>query len=49
MTWTYTPTPDADGFDSAVTNIRIRFSGAMNASGVDGNPWASVRFRVGVR
>jgi uncharacterized repeat protein (TIGR01451 family) len=31
-TWTYTPAPDASGFDSAVTNIRIRPKGTMAAS-----------------
>lgn len=31
-TWTYTPVPDGSGFDSAVTNIRIRPKGTMAAN-----------------
>ncbi len=31
-TWTYTPVPDGTGFDSAVTNFRIRPKGTMAAS-----------------
>lgn len=30
--WSYTPTPDASGFDAAVTNIRIRPKGTMAAN-----------------
>jgi hypothetical protein len=29
--WTYTPVPDAAGFDAAVTNVRMRPTGAMAA------------------
>ncbi len=29
--WTYTPVPDAAGFDAAVTNVRLRPSGIMAA------------------
>jgi hypothetical protein len=47
--YAYTPVPDADGFDGAVTHLRITFSGAMNGTGMSGNPWANVRFRVAVR
>lgn len=32
-TWTYTPTPDADGCDSAITNFRVRPSGVFLAGG----------------
>jgi uncharacterized repeat protein (TIGR01451 family) len=31
-TWTYTPVPDGSGFDSTVTNIRIRPKGTMAAN-----------------
>lgn len=44
-TWTYTPVPDANGFDAAVTNIRIRPQGVMAAAGT-GNPSFSLTFRV---
>jgi len=49
VSYTYTPIPDADGFDGTVTHLRVTFSGSMNAAGMSGNPWASVRFRVAVR
>ena len=39
-TWTYVPTPDADGFDAAVTDIRFTpTAGPMNASGGGGDPY----------
>lgn len=44
-TWTYTPVPDADGFDPAIRHIRFRPSGPFNATG-GGNPWAEFSFRV---
>jgi len=48
VTYSYMPSPDANGFDGLVTHVRIGFTGAMNvASG--GNPWAQVRFRVAVK
>ena len=31
-TWTYTPSPDADGCDAAITDFRLRPSGAFAAS-----------------
>jgi uncharacterized repeat protein (TIGR01451 family) len=40
-TWTYTPVPDADGYDAAVTNIRVQLSGNQTA----GSNF-SLRFRV---
>lgn len=39
--WTYVPTPDANGVDSAVTNIRINPKGSMAASST-----FTVRFRT---
>lgn len=48
LTWTYVPVPDANGFDGAVTHIRLRPAGAMNAAGV-GNPWADFTFRARVK
>jgi uncharacterized repeat protein (TIGR01451 family) len=46
--YTYTPVPDASGFDSAVTGIRIASTGTMNAA-ASGNPSFTVRFRVRVK
>lgn len=44
-TWTYTPTPDADGFDASVTHIRLKPSGSMNPdTGTD--PYFELRFRA---
>lgn len=44
LTWTYTPTPNANGVDSAVTNVRLRPQGTMAA-----NTTASFRIRYRVR
>jgi len=41
--------PDADGFDGTVTHLRVTFSGVMNATGITGHPYVTVRFRVAVR
>jgi len=46
--FTYTPTPDGQGFDASVTGIRIVPAGIMAAAGA-GNPSFTVRFRVRVR
>jgi len=43
--WTYTPLPDANGFDPAVRAVRITPAGTMNAAGL-GNPTFTVQFRV---
>jgi uncharacterized repeat protein (TIGR01451 family) len=43
--WTYTPVPDANGFDAAVRAVRIAPSGVMNAAS-GGNPAFTVQFRV---
>jgi uncharacterized repeat protein (TIGR01451 family) len=43
--WTYTPVPDADGFDPAVRAVRIAPTGVMNAAGA-GNPSFTIQFRV---
>lgn len=44
-TWTYVPTPDVNGFDPAVTHIRLRPQGPMNAAG-GGDPYFEVVFRM---
>lgn len=47
-TWTYTPVPDANGFDAAVTNVRMRPQGSMNAA-AGGNPYIEFLFRVRIK
>jgi hypothetical protein len=47
-TWTYVPTPDGNGYDAAVTHIRLRPQGAMNEAG-GGNPSADLIFRMRVK
>lgn len=47
-TWTYTPVANANGCDPAVTHIRVRPQGTMAGSGVPGNPYFEIRFRVRV-
>jgi hypothetical protein len=44
--YTYTPAPDANGYDATVTNIRINPQGTFAASG--GSPSFQVNFRVKV-
>jgi uncharacterized repeat protein (TIGR01451 family) len=45
--YTYTPVPDATGFDANVKGIRIAPTGTMNGTG-GGNPSFTVQFRVRV-
>jgi hypothetical protein len=47
-TWTYVPTPDGNGYDAAVTHIRLRPQGAMNEA-AGGNPSAELIFRMRVK
>jgi uncharacterized repeat protein (TIGR01451 family) len=46
--YSYTPVPDADGYDPNVTGLRIAPTGTMNAAGGAGNPSFTIRFRVRV-
>lgn len=46
--WFYTPSPDANGFDPLVREIRIAPAGAMNAAG-SGNPSFTLQFRVRIQ
>lgn len=46
--YTYTPVPDADGFDSSVTGIRISPAGSMNATGGGAPPSFSIEYDVRV-
>lgn len=48
-TWSYTPAPDADGYDTNVTNIRINPKGVMNASNGTDHPTFILRFSVRVQ
>jgi uncharacterized repeat protein (TIGR01451 family) len=47
--WSYTPVPDADGYDANVTDIRVNPKGAMNASDGTNDPTFTLRFRVRVQ
>ena len=46
--WTYTPVPDAQGFDPLVRAVRIRPTGLMNAAAGGNNPSFSIQFRARV-
>ncbi len=46
--YTYTPVPDAAGFDANVTGIRIAPGGTMSATG-SGNPSFTLGFRVRIK
>lgn len=45
-TWNYVPTPDADGFDPLVTNIRVNPKGALPGATGGNNPSFQVIFRT---
>ena len=47
-TWTYTPVPDADGYDANVTNIRINLKGVRSSDGTN-HPTFTLRFSVRVQ
>lgn len=46
--FSYTPQPDANGFDPRIRAVRIRPSGAMSAAGT-GNPSFTLQFRIRIR
>jgi parallel beta-helix repeat protein len=48
-TYTYTPAPDADGYDPAVTHLRVTPAGALAASDGTDHPGFTLQFRVKVR
>lgn len=48
-TWNYTPSPDADGYDANVTNIRVTPAGSLAASDGITNPGFTLRFQVRVK
>lgn len=47
--WSYTPVPDADGYDANVTNIRVNPKGVMRASNGTDHPTFTLRFQVRVQ
>jgi uncharacterized repeat protein (TIGR01451 family) len=47
--YAYTPSPDVDGYDSAVTNIRVNPKGPFNGDTGSGSPDFQIRFKVRVR
>jgi len=48
VTFTYTPVPDADGFDSNVTHLMVTPKGTMPGASAAGNPSFELKFRVRV-
>ena len=48
-TWTYVPTPGADGCDPLVTNLRINPKGRFAGTAAPPNPGFSLSFRVCVK
>jgi len=47
--FTYTPVPDANGFDANVRAIRVAPAGTMSAASGGNNPSFTVQFRVQIR
>jgi hypothetical protein len=47
--YTYTPSPDANGFDPNITGVRIAPSGSMNGAAGANVPSFTLRFVVKVR
>jgi uncharacterized repeat protein (TIGR01451 family) len=46
VTYTYTPIPDAAGFDASVTHLRLTPRGTFSGATAAGNPSFEVRFRM---
>ena len=44
--YAYTPSPDVDGYDSAVTNIQVNPKGPFNGDSGSGSPDFQIRFKV---
>lgn len=47
--YNYVPVPDADGFDAAVTGLRITFAGTMDAAGGGSSPSFDILLQLRVR
>ena len=48
-TYVYTPVPNGQGYDSAVTHIRVKPKGVMAGNTIAGSPTFDLRFRVRVK
>ena len=48
-TYTYTPVPDADGFDEKVTNFKLAPAGTFNGASGGNNPSFNLQFKVRVK
>lgn len=48
-TWTYTPVPDANGYDSNVTHFRISPTGTLNGASGGNNPSFQLQLRMQVK
>jgi hypothetical protein len=48
-TFNYTPVAGADGYDAAVTHIRVSPKGTFAGSGASGDPSFTLRFRIKVK
>jgi len=48
-TYGYTPTPDVDGFDPAVTHIRVSPSGSLAGDSGSGSPGFEIQYKVRIR
>jgi hypothetical protein len=46
VSYAYTPIPNVDGYDSAVTDIKVSLSGPFNASSGAPHPSFSISFKV---
>ena len=47
--FSYTPAPGSDGYDPAVTWIRINPKGTMAASSGSNSPYADFQFKVRIK
>ena len=47
--YNYSPSPDVDGFDPAVTGIRVNPGGPMNGATVGGDPSFRIVFRIRIQ
>jgi hypothetical protein len=47
--YTYSPVPDAQGFDPAVTGTRINLGGSMNAAAGDNTPSFNLLLRLRIQ
>jgi len=48
-TFTYTPTADAEGYDSLVTDVQFSLNGAFSASDGVSHPSAQIQFYMGLK